>query len=382
MRTQANHKSKYVLKNFSTIYTNGIPRSKLDVGSQVNTTFDEDYLVPVYIDEVNPSDIWEMSSNFFVRMQSQVVPTMSHLKMKVFWLYAPSRILWNGWEFLMGRRDEVSAPVSDPAPVPQIELTRYDSVHNATGLIGSQTLADYLGVPDPSKGAEWSEDLVGKYVSVNSLIFRFYNKSYNDLFRAGNLQDIVYFNPADNSDVESNYTLLKINKSADMFTTCNPWPQKYDVGASVTFGATAFAPVVTGKENHGAGGYSLKWYNADTTALSAASNLTLGITGDGGKTGAGSNVTLSSPDVNPANLYADLSLVNVASISAIRQAAILQQMLELDARAGNNRYTEILRSYWGAVSPDASLQRVELLATDVIDIAVHPVIQTSQQQDT
>lgn len=377
MRIQASHKSKYVLKNFSTIYTQGIPRSKLDVSSQVNTTFNEDYLVPVYIDEVNPAETWELSSNFFIRMQSQVVPTMSHLKAKVFWLYAPSRILWTGWEFLMGRRDETSAPETDPDPVPQIELTRYDSVENASGLLGSQTLADYLGIPDPSKGAAWSEALEGKYVSVNSLIFRMYNKAYNDLFRAGNLQDIVYFNPADTSDSESNYTLLKINKSADMFTTCNPWPQKYDIGAMVTFGANATAPVVgTDKSMRVNTGLARQ-----DSVFDLYDNNNDGVMLNAGTSKASDGINIVA-DPKKTTVYALLEHVNIASINAIRQAAVLQQMLELDARAGNNRYVEILRSYWGAISPDASLQRVELLATDVINIAVHPVIQTSSTDAT
>lgn len=370
-QTSAKHNKGYV-KNFSTIYTAGIPRSKIDVSSGRSFTMDEDYLVPFFIDEVNPADMVEMSANFFIRLQSQVVPTMSHLKAKIFWLYAPSRILWNGWEFLMGRRDEVSSPQPDADPVPQIHLTRYDATNNATGLLGSQTLADYLGIPDPSKGAAWSSDLEGKYVEVDSLIFRMYNKSFNDLFRAGNLQDIVYFNPADSFDDESNYNLLKINKSADMLTTCNPWPQKADAAAMVTFGVNATAPVVgdikamrvaTGLARQD-GVYDLYNNGTDPVLINDGEN----------KAADGVNIT---SDPTKTTVYALLDKVNVASISAIRQAAVIQQMLELDARAGNNRYTEILRSYWGAISADASLQRVELLAADVIDVQVHPVIQTS-----
>lgn len=364
--------------DFATIETPEIPRSKFDCTSGLSTTFDEDYLIPIYLKEVNPGDVIEMESNLFARLQSQIVPTLDQIKLKAYWFYCPSRILWTGFTKLMGERDEVSSMFTDPDPIPQIALTTYDSVNNANGLLGSQTLADYLGIPDPGKGTYTAN----KSVSVNSLPFRMYNKVWNDWFRAGNLQDIVYFNPDDTSDVESNYGLLKINKVSDYFTSCNPWPQKSNVAAAITFGANATAPVVTSLTANTASGASLQWSNADGTAISAGTNLTLGITGTGSKTGAGSNVTLSSADVVPSNLIAQLDNVSVATVNALRSAIAVQHMLELDARAGNNRYIEILRSHFGVTSPDARLQRSELLASDTVDIQVNPVVQTSSTDST
>ena len=64
--------------------------------------------------------------------------------------------------------------------------------------------------------------------------------------------------------------------------------------------------------------------------------------------------------VGDVGLTADLSAATSASINTLRQSITLQQFLENDARGGT-RYTEIVRSRWGVISPDARLQRTEIL---------------------
>ena len=59
-------------------------------------------------------------------------------------------------------------------------------------------------------------------------------------------------------------------------------------------------------------------------------------------------------------MYADLSTATAATINAIRTAFQVQKLLERDARGGT-RYTEIIRSHFGVVSPDSRLQRPEYL---------------------
>lgn len=390
--------------DFATIETPEIPRSKFDCTSGLSTTFDEDYLIPIYLKEVNPGDVVEMESNLFARLQSQIVPTLDQIKLKAYWFYCPSRILWTGFTKLMGERDEVSAMFTDPDPIPQISLTTYDSSNNPHGLLGSQTLGDYLGIPDPGKGTYAS----GKSVSVNSLPFRMYNKVWNDWFRAGNLQDISYFNPDDSDDDEENYGLLKINKVSDYFTSCNPWPQKSSAAAAITFGMNATAPVVgdgvTGLGLIGSNGVTATGFDGVLTSAqfnylypSAGAVTTQNgavLVRNSSERGVGKSVVGGSdrpsvdtilgvsPDPNKSGLVAKLNNVSVATVNALRSAIAVQHMLELDARAGNNRYIEILRSHFGVTSPDARLQRSELLASDTVDIQVNPVVQTSSTDAT
>lgn len=63
-------------------------------------------------------------------------------------------------------------------------------------------------------------------------------------------------------------------------------------------------------------------------------------------------------------------------VNDLRTAVMAQAMLERNARGGT-RYTEIIRSHFGVVSPDARLQRPELLGHGSTLIAVNPVAQTS-----
>ena len=51
-------------------------------------------------------------------------------------------------------------------------------------------------------------------------------------------------------------------------------------------------------------------------------------------------------------------------------------MYERDARGGT-RYTEVIRSHFGVVSPDARMQRPEFLGGSSAQIYIHPVPQTA-----
>ena len=75
-------------------------------------------------------------------------------------------------------------------------------------------------------------------------------------------------------------------------------------------------------------------------------------------------------------LQADLSSVTAATINQLRQAFQIQRMYERDARGGT-RYTEIIRSHFGVVSPDARLQRPEYLGGGSTPINVNPIAQTA-----
>ena len=75
------------------------------------------------------------------------------------------------------------------------------------------------------------------------------------------------------------------------------------------------------------------------------------------------------------NLSADLSGATPISINDLRQAFQIQKLYERDARGGT-RYTEILRSHFGVISPDARLQRPEYLGGGSVPINVNPIAQT------
>jgi hypothetical protein len=92
--------------------------------------------------------------------------------------------------------------------------------------------------------------------------------------------------------------------------------------------------------------------------------------------GVEANAGLTAP-----NIRADLSSATAATINQLRQAFQIQKLYERDARGGT-RYTEIVRSHFGVISPDARLQRPEYLGGGSSPIMVNPIAQTSSTDAT
>ena len=88
------------------------------------------------------------------------------------------------------------------------------------------------------------------------------------------------------------------------------------------------------------------------------------------------NITSGAAGDVFVGMYADLSQATAATINQLRQAFQIQKLLERDARGGT-RYTEIVRSHFGVISPDARLQRPEYLGGGSVPINVNPIAQTS-----
>ena len=91
----------------------------------------------------------------------------------------------------------------------------------------------------------------------------------------------------------------------------------------------------------------------------------------GGNSTTNSNYRFGAQTGLEVDLYA-----TAASINALRQAALYQQILELDARAGT-RYVESIYSKFGVVSPDFRLQRPELIGQGHSRINVYAIPQTA-----
>ena len=81
------------------------------------------------------------------------------------------------------------------------------------------------------------------------------------------------------------------------------------------------------------------------------------------------------------NSYVDLDTSSIFTISSLRTAFQMQKFYERLARGGS-RYTEVLRSFFGVVSPDARLQRPEFLGSFTKMVNVNPIAQTSATDGT
>lgn len=381
---------------FSNIPHADIPRSNFNRSHAYKTTFDSGYLIPFYIDEVLPGDTFNLQATVFARLATPIVPIMDNLFLDTFYFFVPLRLVWDNFQKFNGEQDNPGD--STDYLVPQI-----NSPPNGW-QVGS--LSDYFGLPTD----------VGP-LSVAAFWHRAYNLIYNEWFRDQNLQDSVPVPKGDGPDNDADFKLLRRGKRHDYFTSALPWPQK-GPGIELPIGGTA--PVYGNGKTlglyDGVANFGLEYRVLPQFRPGTSDPYYLPYDDGSGEyratplprwamlapNAAAYNQTPSRGPDNPApappiggqigrygvvpkgyesGLYADLSQAAAVTINTFRQAFQIQRLLERDARGGT-RYTEIVRSHFGVVSPDARLQRPEYLGGGSSPVLINPVQQTSSTDTT
>ena len=336
--------NRYSQHSFAQVPQANIARSQFNRSFAAKDTFDFDYLVPCFIDEVLPGDTINLNVKSFARLATQVVPLLDNMYLEYFFFFVPNRLVWDNWEKFNGAQDNPGDSTSYLIPT--------ITVNNGTGFaVGS--IYDKLGIPTQVDD-----------ITINALPLRAYNLIYNTWFRDENLQNSLTVTKTDGPDADSLYTLQKRAKKHDYFTSALPWPQK---GSAVSLPIGSSAPVVSNNNqitiNLAGLGTNMPLVGNNTTKSS------LFVTGMDGTT---RNVSFG----NQSGLYADLSSATAATINQFRQAIMMQSLLELNARGGT-RYVEILKAHFNVISPDFRLQRPEFLSSGRTMMSQHPIAQTS-----
>lgn len=379
-------------------------RTKFDRSHVYKTTFNSGKLIPVFVDEVLPGDTTRMSVNYFARLATPIKPIMDNIYLDWFFFFVPNRLVWEHWQNFCFEQEDPDDSTDYVIPT----VTATGNSENA--YIGS--LWDYFGLPVNTSGS-----LSG----ISALPFRGVYLIYNEWFRDENLQKSVKIQKGDTNEVlnsarasEQPSWVFKSGTSIvpglacpprgkrhDYFTSALPWTQK---GPGVSIGLAGTASIV---DPTPATGYLL---HSNSNQLAAVSATRAEGKSGGYRVGSGTGVlsfsrhgsdsdsssvggfagnssdavTISAQDASAYlgnDSYVDLDTSSIFTINSLRTAFQMQKFYERLARGGS-RYTEVLRSFFGVVSPDARLQRPEFLGSFTKMVNVNPIAQTSATDDT
>lgn len=402
----------------------GMRRSVFDRSHSLKTTFNAGKLIPFYLEQdVLPGDTFNMDFGATIRMSTNIHPTMDNCYLDTFFFFVPYRLVWTHWKEFCGENTDSYWTQTTEYTIPQL-LTPL------SGSFGQSSVADYLGLPTK----------VGN-LSVSALPARAYALIYNEWFRDENLNtpcliekgdsDVTYSEDSYVSSASKGGALCPVAKYHDYFTSCLPQPQK-NSDVLIPMSAQG-APLVSDFSGYGSApnptgdwlqSYAMPFYskagNSNDLVQSYMRAYQDSITYGDGTTGNMIYTSLRAPntfsslkmnqssslDFNASSVtsgivspglvgtlpgstdnkvflfpyYADLTSAG-STINQLRMAFQMQKFYEKQALFGS-RYTEVVRSMFGVISPDARLQRPEYLGGARISINISQVVQTSSTDDT
>lgn len=323
-------------------------RNKFNLGHKHKTSGKIGNIMPFYVQETYPGDVFTLGNDCLIRMAPMLAPIMHDIDVYMEYYFVPNRILWPGWE------EFISPTKVAGQPTPPVPAHPYISVASTTSTPEKQFLKRF-GVTCPTGP---------NVLQVNALPFYAYQKIYNDYFRDQNLIAEINCEAVDGNNV-ANTDLLVMRKVAyehDYFTAALPWVQKGDPVA-LPLGEITLNP------NWDADGqYPFFKDDAGTPLTGPVS----GIPQPAPPLGSGVAVGLTPAAYDPnGSLTVTPTLLN-----DLRVAARLQEWKERMSVGGSRLY-ESIKAFFGIDVSDARMQRPEWIVGNRAPLVISEVLNST-----
>lgn len=376
-------------------------RTGFGKGHSVSTTFDSAYLIPVQWDRVLPGDEKKIRVSALARMATPIHPTMDEAFLYTWCVYVPDRLWWNHAKEFYGENKYASFNPDGEYVMPHLTPSKYclwkgDRDGDYLNAHGPHSLNDYLGMPYVSGSGVPSEVESDPDNWISAGLHRSYQLIWNELFRNTSIQPALqlnFGNTVTSEEWEVISQLRKVNKLPDQFTTLLREPQ---AGDDVLLPIAEYLPVVSrnvflsDEEFESMRNIFVQAKREDTIAGQDLAQVYFGhfngadVNSRNGYLLTDQNATadMATTDVNKfnfANLWAHTDPY-VGSINSLRQAVVIQHLLEIDNTAGK-RYQSLIQAHFGVFIPDSTVQRPELLGASRTYIGMRSVVQNSATND-
>lgn len=341
-------------------------------------------LIPVYVEDVVPGDVIDLSHVHVIRSQPLVTPIYHKLEVFSHTFFVPYRILFRDWEKFISR----GASGDEVVVLPKFASSQFAGNGAEVNRYG---LWDYFGLPihNPANGTPLdSRDFVNQ-PPVHDLFWRAYWVIWRDYYRDSNHQ-VNYPNgtgfaittpvpvgesPDELQDNLDAWMAKETDAAAsipcdylayrcwakDYPTSALPWQQR---GTAPAIPVSGFGQALWDSQQFETGSgaqfdnvLSYNASNADHRFYMASENAQINL-----KAALdGNSVQLSLAGVSVANLRATIQT---------------QKWMERNARGGY-RYNEFLASHFGVAPRDDRLQRAEYLGGSRNPVIISEVLQNS-----
>jgi len=332
---------------FNQVPVKKINRNFFDLSHEVKLSGRMGRLIPFFIEDTIPGDVWSNRAEIMARMAPMLAPIMHRVDVRTEYFFVPNRLIWDEWEdFITGGPDGTSEPIPPYVTAGQVQNANQE-------FVNVSSLWDYMGLPPISE-----EDEGEATTRISSLPFRAYKLIREEYYRDQNLTTpYELIKTSGQESLSSVNVLFQIGYRAwdkDYFTSALPWTQR---GAQVLIPIDSNIDVV---------------YRSQSDVFTTAGGVN-----EGAVTAAVDGGLLTGGVPGRIENIESIEFDGLEStINELRRAVRLQEWLEANARGGA-RYTEQIHVHFDERVPDYRLQRPEYLGGSKQPMVISEVLATA-----